>query len=101
VLIWCAVAFIGRKTRSSGVLSRLFGEKRVFPAYGRVFPACCRVYPPKNVFIRRKTRLSPEKRVYPPLVQANPTGFACPRKETRCSPHAPLHPVAEVFSDKR
>jgi len=163
--LWRAVAFFREKTRSSGVLSRLFAEKRVFPACDRVFPAschvfpaCCRVYPAKNAFIRRavafirrktrssgvlsrfsakkrahpacchvfqpknafirraiaffrrKTCLSSEKRVYPvknvffrrktrlsALVQDNPAGLSCPRKETRWPPHTPLLPFAEVF----
>jgi len=65
VFIRRVVAFFGRKSRSSGVLSRFSAEKRVHPA-------CCRVFHAKNAFIqravaffRRKTRFSDENRVYP------------------------------------
>jgi len=61
-------AFFGRKTCSSGVLSRFFVENRVYPACNRVFQA-------KNAFIGRKSRssgvwsrFSGENRVYPPKI---------------------------------
>jgi len=82
------------------VLSRFSAEKRVSP--------------PKNAFLRRKTRLSSEKRVFPmkivfyrrktrlsALVQDNPAGLSCPRKETRCPPRTPPFEVFRANVGRR
>ena len=116
--LWRAVAFFREKTRSSGVLSRLFAEKRVFPACDRVFPAschvfpaCCRVYPAKNAFIRRvvaffreKTRssgvlsrFSAEKRVHPACYRVfSPKNVFILRK-TRLSSEKRVFPTKNAF----